>query len=171
MRRNRMMIQIIGGLMMIILTPAIILTVHTNAFRYNGLSGSAQNIANEMLKINGYSLLLAMGLLVLLMIRSRTRFCRKNRVSENIGEIYFPQIGLICKTTLQIGLVVSIYLLQYHAYLYPFLSNIEKGQITLAMTYYNMSLVYKIAVFVWVEVSIEKNLLWENYRKNRYALK
>ena len=64
MRRNKMMLQVIGGLMMIILTPAIILTVHTNAFRYNGLSGSAQNIANELLKINGYSLLLAMGLLV-----------------------------------------------------------------------------------------------------------
>lgn len=112
-----------------------------------------------------------MGLLVLLMIQSKTKFHRRNRVSENIGEIYFPQIGLICKTTLQIGLVVSIYLLQYHAYLYPFLANIEKGQITLAITYYNMSLVYKIAVFVWVEVSIGRNLLWENYRKNRYVLK
>ena len=171
MRRNKMMLQVIGGLMMIILTPAIILTVHTNAFRYNGLSGSAQNIANELLKINGYSLLLAMGLLVLLMIQSRTRFCRKNRVSENIGEIYFPQIGLTCKIILQIGLVASIYILQYHAYLYPFLSNIEKGQITLAMTYYNRSLVYKIVVFAWVDVSIGRNLLRENYRKNRYVLK
>lgn len=171
MRRNKMMLQVIGGLMMIILTPAVILTVHTNAFRYNELSGSAQNIANEMLKINGYSLLLAMGLLVLLMIQAKTKFHRKNRVSENIGEIYFPQIGLTCKTILQIGLVVSIYILQYHAYLYPFLSYIEKGQITLAMTYYNISLVYKIAVFAWVEVSIGKNLLRENYRKNRYVLK
>ena len=86
-------------------------------------------------------------------------------------EIYFPQIGLTCKAILQIGLVVSIYILQYHAYLYPFLSNIENGQITLAMTYYNMSLVYKIAVFVWVEISIGRNLLRENYRKNRYVLK
>ena len=171
MRKNKMMLQVIGGLMMIILTPAVILTVHTNAFRYNGLSGSAQNIANEMLKINGYSLLLAVGLLVLLMIQAKTKVHRKNRVSENIGEIYFPQIGLTCKTILQIGLVVSIYLLQYHAYLYPFLSNIENGQITLAMTYYNMSLVYKIAVFVWVEISIGRNLLRENYRKNRYVLK
>ena len=171
MRRNKTILQVIGGLMMILLTPALILTVHTNAFQYNGLSGSAQNIANEMLKINGYSLLLAMGLLVLLMIQARTRFRRKNRVSENTGEIYFPQIGLTCKAILQIGLVVSIYILQYHAYLYPFLSYIEKGQITLAMTYYKMSLVYKIAVFVWVEVSIGKNLLRENYRKNRYALK
>ena len=33
------------------------------------------------------------------------------------------------------------------------------------MTYYNISLVYKIAVFAWVEVSIGKNLLRENYRK------
>ena len=161
MRRNKMMLQVIGGLILIILTPALILTVHTNAFQYNGLSGSTQNIASEMVKINGYSLLLAMGLLVLLMIQAKTKFHRKNRVSENTVEIYFPQIGL----------VVSIYILQYHAYLYPFLSYIEKGQITLAMTYYNMSLVYKIAVFAWVEVSIGKNLLMENYRKNRYALK
>ena len=171
MRKNKVMLQVIGGLILIILTPAIILTVHTNAFRYNGLSGSAQNIANEMLKVNGYSLLLAMALLALLMIQAKTKFHRRNRVSENIGEIYFRQIGLTCKNVLRIGLVVSIYLLQYHAYLYPFLSNIEKGQITLAMTYYNMSLVYKIVVFVWVEISIGKNLLRENYRKNRYALK
>ena len=120
MRRNKMMLQVIGGLILIILTPAVILTVHTNAFRYNGLSGSTQNIANEMVKINGYSLLLAMGLLVLLMIQAKTKVHRRNRVSENIGEIYFPQIGLTCKTVLRIGLVVSIYLLQYHAYLYPF---------------------------------------------------
>lgn len=171
MRRNKVMLQVFGGLILILLTQAVILTVHTNAFRYNELSGSAQNIANEMLKINGYSLLLAMSLLVLLVIQAKTKFHRKNRVSENIGEIYFPQIGLTCKAILQIGLVVSIYLLQYHAYLYPFLFNIEKGQITRAMTYYNMSLVYKIVVFVWVEISIGKNLLRENYRKNRYALK
>ena len=79
MRKNKVMLQVIGGLMMILLTPAVILTVHTNAFRYNELSGSAQNIANEMLKINGYSLLLAMGLLVLLMIQAKTKFHRKNR--------------------------------------------------------------------------------------------
>ena len=171
MRKNTSMLQVVSILAVPFFTLVLILTAHTRAFQYDGLSGKAQNIVNEMIKINGYSLLLAMGLLVLLIICSRTSLHRKNRVSENIGEIYFPQMEQACKTIIQIGLVLSIYLLQYHAYLYPFLKNMEKGQIIPAMTYYNMSLVYKIAVFVWVEISIEKNLLRERNRKVRYALK
>ena len=171
MRKNTSMLQVVSILAVPFLTLMLILTAHTKAFQYDGLSGKAQNMVNEMIKINGYSLLLAMGLLVLLVLRARTSLHRKNRVSENIGEIYFPQMGQACKTITQVGLVLSIYLLQYHAYLYPFFENMEKGQIIPAMTYYNMSLVYKIAVFVWVEVSIERNLLRERNRKVRYALK
>ncbi len=171
MRKNTSMLQVVSILAVPFLTLVLILTVHTRAFQYDGLSGGAQNLVNEMTKINGYSLLLAMGLLILLILRARTSLCRKNRVSEKIGEIYFPQIGQACKIIIQIGLVLSIYFLQYHAYLYPFLKNIEKGQIVPAMTYYNMSLVYKIAVFVWLEVSVEKNLLRERHRKIKYALK
>ena len=171
MRKNTSMLQVVSILAVPFLTLVLIFTVHTRAFQYDGLSGGAQNLVNEMTKINGYSLLLAMGLLILLILRARTSLCRKNRVSEKIGEIYFPQIGQACKIIIQIGLVLSIYFLQYHAYLYPFLKNIEKGQIVPAMTYYNMSLVYKIAVFVWLEVSVEKNLLRERHRKIKYALK
>ena len=171
MRKNTSMLQVVSILAVPFLTLVLILTVHTRAFQYDGLSGGAQNLVNEMTKINGYSLLLAMGLLILLILRARTSLCRKNRVSEKIGEIYFPQIGQACKIIIQIGLVLSIYFLQYHAYLYPFLKNIEKGQIVPAMTYYNMSLVYKIAVFVWLEVSVEKNLLRERHRNIKYALK
>ena len=171
MRKNTPMLQVISILAVPFFTFVMILTAHTRAFQYDGLSGEGQNMVNEMTKINGCSLLLAMGLLVLLILRARTSLHRKNRVSENICEIYFPQMGQTCKTITQIGLVLSIYLLQYHAYLYPFLKNIEKGQIIPAMTYYNMSLVYKIAVFVWVEVSIEKNLLRESNRKIKYILK
>ena len=171
MRKNTSMLQVVSILAVPFLTLVLILTAHTKAFQYDGLSGGAQNLVNEMTKINGCSLLLAMGLFILLILRARTSLHRKNRVSENIGEIYFPQVGQACKTIIQIGLVLSIYLLQYHAYLYPFLKNIEKGQIEPAMTYYNMSLVYKIAVFVWVEVSVEKNLLRERYRKIKHALK
>ena len=171
MRKNTSMLQVVSILAVPFLTLVLILTVHTRAFQYDGLSGGAQNLVNEMTKINGYSLLLAMGLLILLILRARTSLCRKNRVSEKIGEIYFPQIGQACKIIIQIGLVLSIYFLQYHAYLYPFLKNIEKGQIVPAMAYYNMSLVYKIAVFVWLEVSVEKNLLRERHRKIKYALK
>lgn len=171
MRKNTSMLQVVSILAVPFLTLVLILTVHTRAFQYDGLSGGAQNLVDEMAKINGYSLLLAMGLVVLLILRAKTNLHRKNRMTENIGEIYFPQMGQACKTIIQIGLVLSIYLLQYHAYLYPFLENIEKGQTVPAMTYYNMSLIYKIAVFVWVEVSIERNLLRERNRKVRYALK
>ena len=171
MRKNTSMLQVVSILTVPFLTLVLILTVHTRAFQYDGLSGGAQNLVDEMAKINGYSLLLAMGLVVLLILCAKTNLHRKNRMTENIGEIYFPQIGQACKIIIQIGLVLSIYFLQYHAYLYPFLKNIEKGQIVPAMTYYNMSLVYKIAVFVWLEVSVEKNLLRERHRKIKYVLK
>lgn len=120
MRKNTSMLQVVSILAVPFLTLVLILTVHTRAFQYDGLSGGAQNLVNEMTKINGYSLLLAMGLLILLILRARTSLCRKNRVSEKIGEIYFPQIGQACKIIIQIGLVLSIYFLQYHAYLYLF---------------------------------------------------
>lgn len=77
MRKNTSILQVVSILAVPFLTLVLILTVHTRAFQYDGLSGGAQNLVNEMTKINGYSLLLAMGLLILLILRARTSLCRK----------------------------------------------------------------------------------------------